>query len=157
MKLTTEILSGDHDLAVRHVARQLNIEHYHGHATPEEKLERVEQLESMGMRTAMIGDGVNDAAALGRATVGISVAGAAEVARDAADVFIATSRGPDAIAELFRLSRRAMSRIRLNLVIAAGYNLIGAALAITGHVSPLVAALLMPLSSLTVLFVATRR
>jgi Cu2+-exporting ATPase len=155
--MTVELLSGDHTQAVARIAEELNIIDFHGCVTPEEKLAHIEQLENQGIRAAMIGDGVNDAAALSLATVGISVAGAAEVARDAADVFISTARGPEAIAELFQLSRRAFRRLRLNLGIAVGYNLFGAALAMTGHVGPLVAAILMPVSSLTVLFIATRR
>ena len=151
-----ELLSGDHEQAVARVANELAIPQYRGHVTPEAKLARVAELEASGKRVAMIGDGVNDAAALSSATVGISVAGAAEVARDAADVFIAQSRGPEAIAELFQYSRRALRRIRLNLIVSVSYNVVGAVLAMTGHVSPLIAAILMPASSLTAIFIATR-
>jgi Cu2+-exporting ATPase len=154
--LSVELLSGDHPQAVEPVARELGIEVWQGRVSPEEKLQRVEALLAAGKRVAMVGDGVNDAAALSRATVGISAAGAAEVARDAADVFIATTRGPAAVAEAFGLSRRALRVIRWNLAIALAYNVVGVALAITGHVGPLVAAVLMPLSSLTVLLIATR-
>ncbi len=157
LNLRVELLSGDHEQAVAHVAGQLGITEYRGHVTPEEKLAHVERLETSGVRVAMIGDGVNDAAALSRATIGISVAGAAEVARDAADVFIAQARGPEAVAELLELSRRAMRRIRWTLGIAVAYNLIGAGFAVTGHINPLIAAILMPISSLTVLLVATRK
>jgi Cu2+-exporting ATPase len=157
MNLTTELLSGDHEQAVAQVADQLRVTTCRAHVTPEEKLAHVEQLEASGIRVAMVGDGVNDAAALSRATIGISVAGAADVARDAADVFIAPSRGPQAVAELFHLSRRAMRRIKWTLIIAVAYNFVGAAFAVTGHIHPLIAAILMPLSSLTVVFIATRR
>lgn len=154
--LDLELLSGDHEQAVARVARELSIADFRGRVSPEQKLSRVEELAAQGKRTAMVGDGVNDAAALGRAHVGISAAGAADVARDAADVFISSTREPSAIAEAFALSRRAMRVVRVNLWIAVAYNLVGAALAVTGHVSPLVAAVLMPLSSLTVLLIAAR-
>lgn len=156
MGLSLELLSGDHSQAVRQIANELKIENYRGRVSPEQKLQRVEELTAKGIRAAMVGDGVNDAAALSRAHVGISAAGAAEVARDAADVFLSVSREPAAISDAFRLSRRAMRVVRLNLFIAVVYNVIGAALAVTGNVSPLVAAILMPISSLTVLLIASR-
>lgn len=155
MGLELEILSGDQPQSVARVASELNISHYSGGISPERKLQRVECLLTTH-RVAMVGDGVNDAAALGRATVGISAAGSAEVARDAADVFISAQRGPSAIADALQLSRRAMKLIRVNLVIAVVYNIAGAALAMTGHVGPLVAAILMPISSVTVLLIASR-
>ena len=156
MNLTVELLSGDQVEAARLVATQLNIETFRGGVRPEDKLARVEELIAHGEKVAMAGDGVNDAAALGRADVGISAAGSAEVARDAADVFISSVRGPAAMAEALRLSRRAMRIIRVNLAIALLYNLVGATLAMTGQVGPLVAAILMPLSSLTVVLIAAR-
>ena len=79
----------------------------------------------------------------------------ADIARDAADVFI-TGRGPAAISEAFRLARHALMIIRINLSIAVAYNAIGITLAMTGHLSPLAAAVLMPISSLTVLTIAAR-
>ncbi|MBU0509121.1 heavy metal translocating P-type ATPase [bacterium] len=155
-RLEIELLSGDHPQAVAAVAQELGVTEFRGRVRPEDKLARVEELIGQGKRVAMIGDGVNDAAALSRAGVGISASGSAEVARDAADVFLSSSRGPLSIAETLRLSRRAMRVIRVNLVIALLYNLVGATLAITGQVGPLVAAILMPLSSLTVVLIASR-
>jgi len=154
--LSVELLSGDHAQATARIAQELQIETFHGGVSPERKLERVEHLIAQGVRAAMVGDGVNDAAALSRATVGLSAAGAAEVARAAADVFISTERGPHAIVETFHLARRAMRVVRINLSIAVAFNLVGAGLAMSGHVTPLVAAILMPISSLTVLLIAAR-
>jgi P-type E1-E2 ATPase len=152
---TIELLSGDHPQAVAFIAAELGISQHTGGVSPEDKLKRVETLEAQEVNVAMVGDGINDAAALRRASVGISVTEAADVARDAADLFIA-SRGPLAIAEAFRVSRRALRVIHVNIAIAILYNAIGAVLAITGHISPLLAAILMPLSSLTVLTIASR-
>lgn len=156
MKLTIELLSGDQPRVVHSVAAQTGIEHSTGRATPEAKLSRIEELLAGKRRVVMVGDGVNDAAALSRAMVGISAAGAAEVARDAADVFVSAVRGPAAIPDALKLARRALRIIRINLWIALAYNIVGAALAMTGLVGPLVAAVLMPLSSITVLLIAVR-
>ena len=144
------ILSGDHPDVVAAVARQLGIpvSHVQGGATPEQKLARV-QAELPNGPVLMVGDGVNDAAALAAATVGISVHGGAEASLAAADVFL-TRAGLDSIVTLISGARRTVNTIRRNILFSLLYNLLGAGLAMAGLLSPLLAAILMPLSSLTV-------
>ncbi len=144
------ILSGDHPDVVAAVARQLGIapSRAQGGATPEQKLAKV-QAELKNGPVLMVGDGVNDAAALAAATVGISVHGGAEASLAAADVFL-TEAGLSPIVTLITGSRRTVRTIQRNIAFSLIYNLIGAGLAMAGLLSPLVAAILMPVSSLTV-------
>jgi Cu2+-exporting ATPase len=150
------ILSGDDPRIVGAVGDRLGLEaaDCRGGVTPEEKV-RVVLASGAEGAVAMIGDGVNDAAALAAATVGIAVAGGAEAALTAADVFVARP-GVARIAELLEGARRTMRVVRRNLVFSLGYNVVGVTLAMSGVLSPLVAALLMPLSSLTVILSSYR-
>jgi Cu2+-exporting ATPase len=145
------ILSGDHPDVVAAVARSLGIDpdDARGGATPEDKLAAVERAAAEGS-IVMVGDGVNDAAALSAATVGVAVHGGAETAMAVADVFLAR-RGIDSLVPLLEGANRTMVVIRRNLVFSLLYNLVGAILAMTGLIGPLIAAVLMPLSSLTVI------
>lgn len=145
------ILSGDHPAVVAAAAHSLGIpaEHAIGGATPEEKLHRVTQAALLGP-VAMVGDGVNDAAALAAATVGIAVRGGAEASLAAADAYL-SKPGLTLIVDLVHASRRTLSVIRTNLAASLFYNVLAATLAITGTITPLIAAILMPVSSLTVL------
>ena len=145
-----EILSGDHPAVVQSVARALGLEaeSARGGANPEQKLEAVRHLSDEGT-VAMVGDGVNDAAALAAATVGIGIHGGAEAALAAADVFLGRP-GLSPVVELLRGARRTLGVIRRNLVFSLLYNVVAVGFAITGHMSPLLAAILMPLSSMTV-------
>jgi Cu2+-exporting ATPase len=156
------ILSGDDTRVVRAVARELDIEaaDAKGDLTPEDKLAIVRELagtnDPAGRSRApvvMIGDGVNDAAALAAASVGIAVQGGAEASLEAADVAVQTP-GLAPLAELFGDSRRAMLRVRLCLAASLTYNASAATLAVAGLISPLAAAILMPASSITVLLIA---
>lgn len=144
------ILSGDHPDVVAAVGRSLGIaaDRALGGQTPEAKLAVIREASARGP-VLMVGDGVNDAAALAAATVGISVHGGAEASLAAADVFL-TRPGLQAVVEVVVGARETMRVIRRNLMFSLGYNVIGASLAIAGLLSPLVAALLMPVSSLTV-------
>jgi Cu2+-exporting ATPase len=118
-----------------------------GGASPEEKLATVEA--AVRRETVvMVGDGVNDAAAIARATVGIAVRGGAEASLAAADVYLAA--GLPALTPLVDGATRTLRVIRRNIGFSLMYNLAGAVLAVTGVINPLIAAIMMPVSSLTV-------
>jgi Cu2+-exporting ATPase len=145
------ILSGDHPAVVAAVARHVGIEpnEARGGLSPEDKLWIVEASRAEG-NVVMVGDGVNDSAALAAASVGVAVHGGAEVSLRAADVY--TGRpGLTPFVELVRGGRRTVRIIRSIFAASLTYNLVAVGLAMTGHVNPLVAAVLMPISSLTVL------
>jgi len=145
------ILSGDDPVVVGSIGRRLGLgpEDCRGGVSPEGKLRAVED-EPAGGSVVMVGDGVNDAAALAGATVGIAVHGGAEAALAAADVFIAHP-GIARVADLLDGAGRAMRTVRRNLVLSLCYNAAGAALAMAGFINPVMAAVLMPLSSITVI------
>lgn len=151
------ILSGDHPGAVAAAGRALGLpaEACAGAVTPEAKLDAVLAAEALapGRPIVMVGDGVNDAAALSAAGVGVAVQGGAEASLAAADVYLSTP-GLGSITELITGGHRAMGTIRLALWASLAYNLIAAAFTITGHITPWIAAIIMPLNSLTVTLVA---
>jgi len=151
------VLSGDHQRVVDSVVKQLGkpIEAALGGITPEGKLDAVTRLRAAGARVFMVGDGVNDASAMAAADVGIAVHGGAEASLSAADAFT-TRPGLSTIALAAEGARRTMRVIRRGIALSLGYNLVGIGLAVTGHLDPLVAAILMPLSSITVVTVALR-
>ena len=150
------IASGDAQNVVDSVAKRVGIEPRRavGDATPEEKLRLVERVSACGP-VVMVGDGVNDAAAIAAASVGIAVHGGAEASLAAADVYL-TRPGLAPLVELVDGARRTMAVIRYGIWWSLGYNLIGVTLAMLGLINPLVAAVMMPASSLTVLLVAWR-
>lgn len=150
----TEILSGDAPGPVRQVAERIGLAPDAAHATvtPEGKLKRVREATAAPDHPTlvMVGDGVNDAAALAAADVGVAVDGGAEASLAAADVYL-LEPGIGKLTELVRLGRDTMRVTRRNLAISLAYNTVAVALAVCGWITPLAAALLMPLSSFTVL------
>jgi Cu2+-exporting ATPase len=98
----------------------------------------------------MVGDGVNDAAAMAAASAGVAVSGAAEIAIEAADVYL-TSPSIAEVAATAAGAQATLATIRRNLKFSLAYNLVAGGLAVSGFIHPLIAALVMPLSSLTVL------
>lgn len=150
------ILSGDHPQVVRAVGRALNLPDAAclGAQSPEAKLAAVEAAARSGP-VVMVGDGVNDAAALSAASVGIGVHGGAEASLATADVYL-TRPGLDGIEALAEGAQRTVRVIRRNLVFSLCYNLVGVSLCVAGHIDPLAAAVLMPASSLTVLMSSLR-
>ena len=148
------MISGDAQRVVDGVAAALDLdpELCHGSVSPEQKLELIEADRSGTI--IMVGDGVNDAAALAAADVGISVQGSAESAMAAADVFLAA--GLQQLPDLLAGSHRCFRTIRLNLLVSLLYNTVGVSLAVAGLINPIIAAVLMPVSSLTVMTLSYR-
>jgi Cu2+-exporting ATPase len=144
------ILSGDAPEVVKEVAGRLGIasDRAEGAASPERKRAAVQEARRYGS-VVMVGDGMNDAAAISAATVGIAVRGGAEAAMAAADVYLAHG-GIGSLCELVDGARRTSSIVRRGMLIALGYNVIGITLAMMGVIDPLFAAILMPASSVTV-------
>jgi Cu2+-exporting ATPase len=158
------ILSGDHPDVVAHVAAKLGIPASNavGGATPEDKLATISKLvserapdEHAHRPVVMVGDGVNDAAALAAADVGIAVHGGAEASLVAADAHIAKP-GLAPLVDLISTSAKTMRVIRWTLGVSILYNVVAAGLAAFGLVGPIVAAIIMPVSSLTVLAMSLR-
>lgn len=146
------VLSGDDQRTVSAIAAQVGIEQAYGDALPETKRDIIAQLKAEGP-VVMVGDGVNDAAGLATATVGVAVSGGAEASMAAASVYLGRP-GLSPLVDLARTSRGVIARIRVCLGLAIGYNATAAALTLLGLMSPIGAAIIMPISSLTVLAIA---
>jgi Cu+-exporting ATPase len=144
-----ELVTGDHAEAAALAARVAGIEAVVAGASPEAKVERVRAARAAGEITLFLGDGINDAAAMAAADVGVAMAAGADVTLHAADAVIAAQR-LGAAADLIELSRATWARVRENLTLAVAYNAIAVPLAVTGVIGPLSAAIAMSLSSLAV-------
>lgn len=148
------ILSGDHQKVVESVANHLNIKSFMGDLSPEDKAHIIEQ----GSNTLMIGDGINDALAFKKADVSIAVSGSADISLRASEVFM-TSSNLEHIYNLFLIAKETKKVLYRNFYFSIFYNVFGVALALMGIITPLWAAIFMPLSSLTVLtssFIGTK-
>lgn len=153
--LQVMILSGDRTDAVQAIARDLGIGMATGGLTAQEKHARLDAMAAQGRKVAMIGDGLNDAAALAAAQASIAPAGALDVTRTAADIVVLREDITDL--PLVLATARAARRLSIqNFAIAAAYNLVAIPVALSGFATPLLAALAMSASSLTVLANAMR-
>jgi Cu2+-exporting ATPase len=150
-----EILSGDREEAVAHVARSLGGLDYRAAMTPAEKIGRIGTLRQEGHNVLMVGDGLNDAPALAAADVSLSPVTAAHLTQAAADaIFLGHRLAPVPIA--LALARRARRIMHQNLLLAVVYNAIAVPVAICGLATPLIAAVAMSGSSLLVTVNALR-
>jgi len=150
-----EILSGDREPAVALIARQLGVAHFEYGLKPKDKIERLKALKAAGKRPLMVGDGLNDAPALAAAHVSISPISAAHIAQAQADaLFLGERLAP--VADALSLAAKARRLMVGNLWLSLVYNLLAVPLAVTGQVTPLVAALAMSGSSILVTLNALR-
>ncbi len=153
--LKVVLISGDAPAPVAALARRLDIDDWQAEALPQDKAARITQMGEDGARVLMVGDGLNDTAALAAAHASISPASALDAARVASDIVL-LGRSLAPIPEALRTARKARRRIRENFSIASWYNVIAVPLAIAGLCSPLIAALAMSASSVTVSLNALR-
>ncbi|WP_027257995.1 MULTISPECIES: heavy metal translocating P-type ATPase [Leisingera] len=149
------LISGDSTGAVEDLAGRLGIAKWVAEALPADKSARVQMLTEQGKKVLMVGDGLNDTAALAAAHVSISPASALDAARVASDIVL-LGQDLSPIAEACAVAQKATRRIRENFRIATLYNVIAVPLAIAGLATPLIAALAMSTSSITVSLNALR-
>jgi len=153
--LALHLISGDAEAPVAALAARLGIASWRAGALPEEKAAYVEGMKAEGRKVLMVGDGLNDTAALAAAHVSISPASALDAARTASDVvLLGQSLAP--VAEALGVARRAVRLMLGNIVISNLYNLVAVPVAILGFATPLAAALAMSTSSVTVTLNALR-
>ncbi|MFI9100596.1 heavy metal translocating P-type ATPase [Streptomyces fildesensis] len=143
------LLTGDGPAAAKAVAEQAGITQVHAGVLPQGKAEIITGLQAAGRRVAMVGDGVNDAAALAVADLGMAMGAGTDVAIGAADITL-VREDMAAVVEAVRLTRRTLRTIRANLGWAFGYNILTVPLAATGWLDPMFAALAMSASSVLV-------
>jgi len=149
--LPAYLLTGDHDAAARSVAQQVGIPvgRVLADVRPEDKHAMIADLQARGRVVAMVGDGVNDAAALAQADLGIAMGSGADVAADSADIVLLRSELP-AVVDAIELSRATLRTIKQNLGWAFGYNVAAVPLAMAGLLNPMIAGGAMALSSVLV-------
>lgn len=149
------LATGDREEPARAVATALGIDETYARCTPEGKAELVRTLRAEGKRVAVVGDGVNDAAALAGTDLGIAMGTGTDVAVGAADVTLVRD-DIEALADAVRLARRTLTTIRGNLLWAFGYNAVTLPLAMVGLLDPMLAAAAMSLSSVLVVLGSLR-
>lgn len=149
------MLTGDNQKVANYVAEQIGIDEVYAEVMPNEKAEKVTEIQERGLIVAMTGDGINDAPALTKADVGIAVGAGTDIAMDSADIVLVDSNPKDILA-IFSLSKRTYNKLVQNLIWATGYNVIALPLAAGvlapwGIIlSPAVGAIFMSLSTIIV-------
>lgn len=151
----TIMVTGDTEATARHIASQVGIDRIVAHARPERKLEIVHELQALGEKVGMIGDGINDAPALAAANVGFAVGTGTDVAIETADLTLANG-DITKVADAMELSANTIRIIKQNLFWALGYNTLAIPVAAVGRLNPMIASMAMAMSSVSVVLNSLR-
>ena len=155
------MLTGDSEERAKEVAQRLSIDYYRARAKPEDKLRVVQELQSMGLRVGVVGDGINDAPALSKADLSFAVGSGTDLAKRVGDVVLL--KGVEGLIEFFEIRDKTLGRIKQNLFWAFFYNALfipvagGLFYSYGLYLRPEYAGLLMALSSLSVVLNSVRR
>jgi Cu2+-exporting ATPase len=155
MGIRTMMLTGDNKQVAKYVAEELGLDEYFAEVLPDEKVEKVKEVQSRGLIVAMTGDGVNDAPALAQADVGIAIGAGTDVAVETADIVLVRSN-PQDVTAVIGLAKATYKKMFQNLVWATGYNAIAIPLAAGALysfgilLSPAIGAVFMSLSTVIV-------
>ncbi|MDY0136117.1 MAG: heavy metal translocating P-type ATPase [Thiomicrospira sp.] len=149
------LLSGDRYAVAEAVAKQLGGMAVIAEVLPEDKSDVIRQLQAKGQKVAMVGDGVNDAPALSRAQVGFALGAGTDVSMDSADIVLLNNELLSIDAAL-DLSAYTLKTVKQNILMSISYNVVMVPLAMAAMLTPLIASITMPLSSLAVIFNAMR-
>ncbi|MDG1917571.1 MAG: cation-translocating P-type ATPase [Flavobacteriales bacterium] len=148
--LSTTMLSGDKIEKCKSVGNAIGIYNVYGEHLPHEKLEKIDHLNKQGL-TAMIGDGINDAPALAKAHVGISLGGSTEVAIESAQIVLLNTENLKQITLAYKISKHTLKTIKQNLFWAFSYNIVAIPIAALGFLNPMWGALFMAFSDVIVI------
>ncbi|MDR1975619.1 MAG: cadmium-translocating P-type ATPase [Campylobacteraceae bacterium] len=155
MGLSVVMLTGDNENAACEVAESVGIKEFHASLLPQQKAEFIEALRKEGKRVVMAGDGINDALALAKSDIAISLGSGTDIAVGVSDIIL-MSDSLSALAKAFFISKKTYKTVKQNIAFSILYNATTIPLAVSGFVMPLVAALSMSLSSLVVVANALR-
>jgi len=155
MNIYCMMLTGDNKQVAKWVAEEIGLDEYFAEVLPNEKADKIKEVQSRGLTVAMTGDGVNDAPALAQADIGIAIGAGTDVAVETADIILVRSNPMDAVA-IIDLARATYKKMMQNLAWATGYNTFAIPLAagvLYNHgilLSPAIGAVLMSLSTVIV-------
>jgi len=149
MKLKTVLLTGDNKQVAKNISEKIGFDEYKAEVFPDEKLKVISDFQNNGKIVAMVGDGINDAPALVQSNVGIAMGNGTDIAIESGDIIL-MSGDLSGVAKAIRLSKLTLATIKQNLFWAFIYNVVGVPLAALGFLNPMIAAIAMSFSSVSV-------
>ncbi len=149
MKLKTVLLTGDNNQVAKNISEKIGFDEYKAEVLPDDKLKVISDFQNDGKIVAMVGDGINDAPALVQSNVGIAMGNGTDIAIESGDIIL-MSGDLSGVTKAIRLSKLTLATIKQNLFWAFIYNIFGVPLAALGFLNPMIAAIAMSFSSVSV-------